>query len=285
VRKVSQRKGSLALDDERPSATQGWRKDAIAALVAVAALSAVVANAAYLQSGPHPAPLFAAKPVPAAPAPKSIRVVGQEITGPAPQAALPKSRPVEAALPKAELPKTDAPKTDALKLDAIKAETAKPEQPTVPRPRNEVIADIQRELSRRGFYDGAADGVLGPKTNAAMRDFEQASGLRPGSEPNEVFLRALTRSPAKGGQRAAAPQTVAADPIAELIAPSSKRIFAVQRALTDFGYGQFRPNGTFGPETKHAIEQFERARKLPITGQISPRLMRELAVVTGRELD
>jgi peptidoglycan hydrolase-like protein with peptidoglycan-binding domain len=280
VRKVSQRKGSLALDDERPSVAQGWRKDAIAALVAAAALSAVIANAAFLQSGPHPAPLFAAEPAPAGAAPKSIRVVGQEITGPPPQATLPKNRPVEAVAPKAELPKTDA-----LKLDAVKTEAAKPEQPAAPRPRNEVIADIQRELTRRGFYDGAPDGVFGPKTSAAMRDFEQASGLRPGSEPNEIFLRAVTRSQAKSGQRAAAPQPPAIDPIAELIAPSSKRIFAVQRALTDFGYGQFRPNGTFGPETKHAIEQFERARKLPVTGQISPRLMGELAVVTGRELD
>ena len=134
-----------------------------------------------------------------------------------------------------------------------------------------MIADIQRELSRRGFYDGAADGAFGPKTNAAMRDFEQASGLRPGGEPNEVFLRAVSRSQAKAGQpRAAASQPTATDPIAELIAPSSKRIFAVQRALTDYGYGQFKPNGTYGPETKAAIEQFERARKLTVTGQISP---------------
>ncbi len=272
MRKGSQRKGSLALDDHQPpAAAPGWRKDAVAALVAAAALSAVIANAAFLQSGPHPAPLFSVKPVSAAATqPKSIRVVGQEITGPPPQLALPKSRPVEAVPAKAELAATET-------------SQAKAEQ--TQRPRNEVIADIQRELGRRGFYDGMPDGVFGPKTNAAMRDFEQASGLRPGSEPNEVFLRALTRSQAKAGQRAAATPPAATDPIAELIAPSSKRIFAVQRALTDFGYGQFRPNGTFGPETKQAIEQFERARKLPVTGQISPRLLRELTVVTGRELD
>jgi peptidoglycan hydrolase-like protein with peptidoglycan-binding domain len=59
----------------------------------------------------------------------------------------------------------------------------------------------------------------------------------------------------------------------------------VQRALTDYGYGQFKPNGTLGPETKAAIEQFERKRKMPVTGQISPRLLQELSVVTGRPLD
>jgi peptidoglycan hydrolase-like protein with peptidoglycan-binding domain len=276
VRKSTKGKSAArTLDDLQPTG-QGWRKDAVAAVAAAAALTAVVVNVAFLQSGPHPAPMFAGKPVPSPiPAPKSIRVVGQEITGPAPQ-----SNSLKASS------EVIAPKADAIKPDASKTEIAKPEAPLVPRPRNEVIADIQRELARRGFYDGAADGVFGPKTNAAMRDFEQASGLRPGAEPNEIFLRALTRSPAKpSSSRTAATPQPTHDPIAELIAPSSKRIFAVQRALTDFGYGQFRPNGTFGPETKAAIENFERARKMPVTGQISPRLMRELAIVTGRELD
>ena len=146
------------------------------------------------------------------------------------------------------------------------------------------MADIQRELSRRGFYDGSIDGVHGPKTDAAMRDFEQAAGLKPGSEPNEVFLRALTRSQAKASVSAAA-QPVRNDPIADLIAPSSKRVLLVQRALAEYGYGQIKPNGTFGPETKDAIEQFERARKMPITGQISPRLVRELSALTGRPME
>ena len=278
MRKVSSRKGSLVVDDDRSSIVRAWRKDAIATAVAAVALCAIVVNAAFMQSGPHPAPLFAGKQTQAAaaPGPKSIRVVGQDITGPPLRARASGSSPAETEPAKAELGKSDA----------LKTELAQPESPAAPRPRNEVIADIQRELASRGFYDGAPDGMFGPKTNAAMRDFEQASGLRPGSEPNEIFLRALTRSPAKAGQqRSAAVQPNASDPIAELIAPSSKRIFGVQRALTDYGYGQFRPNGTFGPETKAAIEQFERARKLPVTGQISPRLLRELSVVTGRELD
>lgn len=282
MRKSSKGKSAAqALNDMRPSG-QGWRRDAVAAVVAAAALTAVVINAAFLQTGPHPAPMFASRPVPSpVPAPKSIRIVGQEITGPGPQIGIAKGRTADIEAPKAEFPKIDAPKTDVLRT-----EITKPEAPLAQRPRNEVIADIQRELARRGFYDGAADGVFGPKTNAAMRDFEQASGLRPGAEPNEVFLRAVTRSPAKAGQqRAAAAPQMASDPIAELISPSSKRIFAVQRALTDFGYGQFRPNGTIGPETKAAIENFERARKMQVTGQISPRLLRELAIVTGRELD
>ena len=70
----------------------------------------------------------------------------------------------------------------------------------------------------------------------------------------------------------------------ELIAPTP-RVTAVQRALNDFGYGPVKATGVYGPETVKAIEKFERERKLPVTGQISPRLLRELATLTGRPLE
>jgi putative peptidoglycan binding protein len=74
------------------------------------------------------------------------------------------------------------------------------------------------------------------------------------------------------------------DPIAELIAPAP-RVTAVQRALNDYGYGPVKVTGSFGAETVSAIQKFERDRKLPVTGQISPRLLRELAALTGRPLE
>jgi peptidoglycan hydrolase-like protein with peptidoglycan-binding domain len=46
-----------------------------------------------------------------------------------------------------------------------------------------------------------------------------------------------------------------------------------------------KSSGNVGPDTTAAIQKFERERKLPVTGQISPRLLRELAAVTGRVLD
>ena len=66
---------------------------------------------------------------------------------------------------------------------------------------------------------------------------------------------------------------------------SSKRVLAVQRALAEFGYGQIKPTGVIDADTKAAIERFERERRLPITGQVSERVTRELASVTGRPLD
>jgi Putative peptidoglycan binding domain len=66
---------------------------------------------------------------------------------------------------------------------------------------------------------------------------------------------------------------------------ASRRVAAVQRALTEYGYGQLKPTGTIGADTQAAIQKFERERKLPVTGQVSDRLVRELATVIGHPVD
>lgn len=67
--------------------------------------------------------------------------------------------------------------------------------------------------------------------------------------------------------------------------PGSRRVAAVQRALTEYGYGQLKPTGTVGSDTQAAIQKFERERKLPVTGQMSDRLVRELIAMTGRPIE
>ena len=81
-----------------------------------------------------------------------------------------------------------------------------------------------------------------------------------------------------------APAPARNDPIAKLLAPS-KKLLAIQRALSDFGYGQIKPTGIYDPDTRAAIEKFERDRKLPVTGQVSETLVRELSAMTGRPLE
>jgi peptidoglycan hydrolase-like protein with peptidoglycan-binding domain len=151
------------------------------------------------------------------------------------------------------------------------------------RTRAELVTEIQRGLAKRGLYDGPIDGIYGPKTDAAVRDFAQSAQIKVGPEPNEALLQSILGQAGKPSQMAAMPRP-RRDPIADLIGPSS-RILAVQRALSDFGYGQIKPTGVLGPDTAAAIEKFERARHLPITGQMSERLIRELAAVTGRPLE
>ncbi|MEO8320190.1 MAG: peptidoglycan-binding protein [Bradyrhizobium sp.] len=65
----------------------------------------------------------------------------------------------------------------------------------------------------------------------------------------------------------------------------ARRVAGVQRALTQYGYGQLKPTGAVGADTQTAISKFEHARKMPVTGQMSDRLVRELTAVIGHPLD
>ena len=113
--------------------------------------------------------------------------------------------------------------------------------------------------------------------------------------PAEVKPAAAVSVVAKTNPAPAAPASAArppapipvssrSDPVGDLIV-ASRRVAAIQRALTDYGYGQLKPTGTVGTETQAAIQKFERDRKMPITGQMSDRLVRELSAVTGRAID
>ena len=66
---------------------------------------------------------------------------------------------------------------------------------------------------------------------------------------------------------------------------SLRRVAAVQRALTEYGFGQLKPTGTVGSDTQAAIQKFERERRIPVTGQLSDRLVHELAVAIGHPVD
>ena len=210
-------------------------REFVGIVMGTAAVLAIFVNALFLQHGPHPAPIFAAR-----------QPLSQ--TGPI---AIPRPRPAEPVVTAAPAARSQA----------------------------QTVGDIQRALLKKGFYEGRVDAVWDAKTDAAVRDFIDAAGVKVDARPNEALLHAIATSDIV---KSSAPAQN--DPIAALIAPS-QRITAIQRALTDFGYGQFNPSGVYDPATKGAIEKFERDRHLPVTGVISTQLVQELSTVTGRPLE
>jgi hypothetical protein len=73
------------------------------------------------------------------------------------------------------------------------------------------------------------------------------------------------------------------DPIAQLIGQSSQ-VLAVQRALSQYGYGQIKQTGVVDAQTSAAIEEFERDHNLPVTGKISDGLLSDLTTMIGHPL-
>jgi peptidoglycan hydrolase-like protein with peptidoglycan-binding domain len=220
-------------------------RESVAITVGSLAVMSIFINALFLQPGPHPAPIFAPKHW-------GSPVIGNVVP----------------AKPEQAVPM----------VPAVPAVTAPA------RSRAEIITDIQRELSRRGFYQGAVDGLWGGQTDAALHDFAQASGAKMTFDANEDVLRAISASKTfkkSGATPVPAPRQ---DPIAELLAPTA-RVLAVQRALSDFGYGQIKPTGVVGPDTADAIGKFERSHGMPVTGQLSTQLVNALSSMTGRPIE
>ena len=140
----------------------------------------------------------------------------------------------------------------------------------------------------------------GPRA-AASAPKSLAAGAPPMPAPRPVSLAqpapvAAAPAPAApsvaqlAAPRAAEPAPAPAkkDPIAALLngetpveaAVPPARVAAVQKALIKSGF-VLRADGVMGATTRQALERFERDRKLPVTGDLSPRTLRELAQESG----
>ncbi len=75
---------------------------------------------------------------------------------------------------------------DHLKFSSPKVEARK----TTAQP-SPLVTDIQTELQRRGYYQGALDGLIGPMTRAAVEQFELDSGLPPTGKVGSGLLNEL----------------------------------------------------------------------------------------------
>jgi hypothetical protein len=119
-----------------------------------------------------------------------------------------------------------------------------------------------------------------PKGDSKKTDSKNPDSKNPDSMANLVVKStgAPTAAPANAGRPPA--------PIPDTAqSAGARRVAAVQRALTQYGYGQLKPTGAVGADTQAAITKFERDRKLPVTGQMSDRLVKELTAMIGHPID
>jgi putative peptidoglycan binding protein len=147
---------------------------------------------------------------------------------------------------------------------------------------------------------GASNPLPRPRpAEADAATFERLAEPRP-AEPRLIGPRtgdplANIIKATAGGPLSSTPMTSAPPPSNVMRPPApipasvqitgSRRVAAVQRALSENGYGQLRATGTIGADTQAAIQRFERERHMVATGQMSDRLVRELTIVTGHPID
>ena len=119
-----------------------------------------------------------------------------------------------------------------------------------------------------------------PRSDARNPDPKSADPKNPDPMANLVVKST--------GAPAAAPANVVRPPApipATAQSVGARRVASVQRALTQYGYGQLKATGAVGADTQAAISKFERDRKLPVTGQMSDRLVKELTAMIGHPIE
>lgn len=144
----------------------------------------------------------------------------------------------------------------------------------LPRPRPVVEADPPetRQVEVRGADSRQADSRNADTKSAEARNADAMTNL----------VVKSTSAPATTPANVARPPA----PIpATAQSAGARRVAAVQRTLTQYGYGQLKPTGAVGSDTQSAIAKFERERKLPVTGQMSDRLVRELSAMVGHPIE
>ena len=143
-----------------------------------------------------------------------------------------------------------------------------------------IVRAVQRELAARGFDVGTVDGVPSAKTSAAISAYEKAHGLPVTGTASDELLRNILLGDSVPGGGAATGSVTEKTGTAAL--GGRAKVRAVQQILADLGYSPGAIDGAMGDATSSAISAFQHDRKVAETGTITPELLDELEVVTGR---
>jgi peptidoglycan hydrolase-like protein with peptidoglycan-binding domain len=110
------------------------------------------------------------------------------------------------------------------------ASTTTSEQPTTPA--GPAVADLQKVLTRLGYYTGPIDGVYSDQTTAAVAEMQKALGLT----PDGVY----------------GPETDAA-----LKGKAKDVVVQIQTVLTEYGYYAGTIDGKYGTDTQAAVQKLQ----------------------------
>lgn len=132
-----------------------------------------------------------------------------------------------------------------------------------------------------------------PKTPATSHDGEAPA---PHAHHAALDTTILTHHPKPGKAERSGNSGPGDDPIAAMLktaspgapaekpAETSRTILGVQHALMKIGY-VVAPDGNYGAATRTAIQAFEREQHLPVTGELSRKLLKQLSAESGVAID
>jgi len=150
-----------------------------------------------------------------------------------------------------------------------------------PGPYTELIKQVQEKLHRHGFDAGPINGDFGPKTQAALAQFQLSRVLPASGALDERTLSEL------GIERAPQPSDGAASSSADTpywrtLVDDAATIATGQRALRAAGYDAGPADGTLNARTVAAVKQAQKDRELEPTGELDRRTLAALGIDVER---
>lgn len=260
----------------------------------------VATNALWHQPGQHPAPILKTRDVASSAAPlvsaqpdvmtplikgaptRIVTTYRIERSDETPTASIPVPNPPAPAVPKITPEVSAAPASDP------------------------ILARIQTVLAEKGLYSGEIDGLMGPKSAAAIRAWEKTNGYTETGEASDSLLAimdqagAQTRaqpvvqtapvemassqpvvlptprpvpapavaSDARAGEPVTVPAVTAEGP--------SELVQQIQSGLSNIAYADITVDGVAGSQTRAAISAFEKHYRLPVTGEPNETVLKKL---------
>ena len=112
-------------------------------------------------------------------------------------------------------------------------------------PATATAKDVQQRLIDLGYLQGAADGVIGPKSTDALKLFQRLNGLKADGKPGDATLEALFSAGA-----IALPATLSSG-------SKGPEVLKLQQRLIQFGFLEGEPDESYGQSTASAVRAFQ----------------------------
>ena len=143
---------------------------------------------------------------------------------------------------------------------------------------------IQDLLAKRGFYNGAIDGIKGARTSAAIVAAQKAYGLTPDGIAGSQTLAALQKDAVKSDSAKPSSNSSANQTTKPASSVNDDGIANLQNLLADRGFYTGPITGVLGTKTKEAIITAQRAYGLSADGVAGSRTIAALESGSPRQL-
>jgi peptidoglycan hydrolase-like protein with peptidoglycan-binding domain len=125
----------------------------------------------------------------------------------------------------------------------------------------DLVSRAQEELRELGYNPGPIDGIMGPRTQQALRRYQRDFNI-----PVTGTLNAQTRQQLLREERASVPENWRETPVTLGGQLTEGTIQVAEQNLKEFGFDPGPVDGVFTAQTEAAVRAFQERRGIPVSG-------------------